>query len=74
MLYSQRRGRITTQSFPRRILLSLAEIIKRRNTGSEEQDEVKFEKILKEIGKINEKVESLTQLLNTYVEEDEFKF
>ena len=55
-------------------MLSIAEIIKRRNTGSEEQDEVKFEKLLKEIVKINEKVESLTQLLNTYVEEDDFKF
>ena len=56
---------------PRRIMTSIAEIIKKWNTGIENQEEKIYEKVLKEMSKINQKVESLTLILNSYMEKAE---
>ena len=55
-------------------MVSILEIIKGRKKGLEVQEEDKIEKVLKEISTINEKVESLTQILNSYIEDADFKF
>ena len=74
VLYTQRAGQVDTVAIPRRIMSSIAEIIQRRNTGTEKQEDKIYEKVLKEISKINQKVESLSMMLNSYTEEADLKF
>ena len=65
-LYLQTEGQISNQSCPKRILIAVADIVKKSKENFESLEETKMDMVLNEILKINKKIESLEQMLHFY--------
>ena len=61
-------NKVVKYSYPRRILLLVSDIIQHRKYGSD-KEATKEDLMLKEIAKVNAKVEVLTRLMNNFVDE-----